>query len=161
MQVFYFVSREILLILQSNLNHHLKWSSTRAHWIHIEIEYITNISSEMNLKIGEYWEIKILLKIRKFTKNCSIKTTFHRKELIIQHKLWFQYFGIVKKNLSALVTQNIKKVFILFLRFILTDFRTRYLGSSILKRLYSISFCILCNNFFTLQLHVSFCVGKT
>ena len=24
----------------------------------VEIEYVTNISSEMNLKLGEYWEIR-------------------------------------------------------------------------------------------------------
>ena len=45
--------------------------------IYIQIEYITNISSEMNLKFGEYWKInkiKTLSKIRKFRKNCSVKT---------------------------------------------------------------------------------------
>ena len=26
--------------------------------MHIQIEYITNISSEMNLKFGEYWKIR-------------------------------------------------------------------------------------------------------
>ena len=47
--------------------------------MHIQIEYVTNISSEMNLKFGEYWEIsekdllKFLSKIRKFSKNCSVK----------------------------------------------------------------------------------------
>ena len=43
--------------------------------MHIQIEYITNISSEVNLRFGEYWKIseKDLL-IRKFSKNCSVKT---------------------------------------------------------------------------------------
>ena len=33
--------------------------------MHIQIEYITSITSEMNLKFGEYWEIseKDLLKL--------------------------------------------------------------------------------------------------
>ena len=42
------------------------------------MEYITNISNEMNLKFGEYWEIrkrfvKTLSKIGKLSKNCSMK----------------------------------------------------------------------------------------
>ena len=42
---------------------------------HIQIECITNISSEMNLKFGEYWEIseKDLSKMRKFSNSCSVK----------------------------------------------------------------------------------------
>ena len=41
----------------------------------MQIEYITNILSEMNLKFGEYWEIseKDLLKLYKKLKN-SVKT---------------------------------------------------------------------------------------
>ena len=35
------------------------------NWMHIQIEYITSITSEMNLKFGEYWETseKDLLKL--------------------------------------------------------------------------------------------------
>ena len=46
----------------------------------------------------------------------------------------------MKKKLSALVTRNIKMVFILFLRIIHTDFRSSYLEPSILKMLHWISF---------------------
>ena len=43
------------------------------------MEHITNISSEMNLKFGEYWKnrkkrfVKTLSKIRKLSKICSVK----------------------------------------------------------------------------------------
>ena len=45
------------------------------HRIYIEIEYKTNISSEINLKFGEYWEIskKDLLKLCQKLEN-SVKT---------------------------------------------------------------------------------------
>ena len=52
--------------------------------------------------------------------------------------LW-NYKKILK---SALVMQNIKKLFILFLRIIHIDFGSSDLEPSALKRLRSISFCI-------------------
>ena len=52
-------------------NPHQEWSPTWMHWIHIQTEYITKISSEMNLKFGKYWEIseKDLLKLCKKLEN--------------------------------------------------------------------------------------------
>ena len=140
------------------------------HWVHIQISYITNISSEMNLKIGEYREIskkdKIFSKIRKFSKNCSMKTElFFSKELIIQnasakYKLWIKYSGILKKFLNALVTQNIKKVFIFFLRIIHRYFRVAPWSLKIWKGYIQSVFEYLRTDF-TLHVQVSFCVRKT
>ena len=58
----------------------------------VQIEYIKNISSKMNLKFGENWEIsgKDLLKFCQKLEN-SVKTTvwkyytFHSKGLLIQN----------------------------------------------------------------------------
>ena len=61
--------------------------------------------------------------------------------------------------------QNIKRVFILFLRIIHRDFRSSYLEPSTLKRLHWIRCLVknymLSNNFFILHLQVCVCVGKT
>ena len=124
------------------------------HGIYIQTEYMTNNSSEKTLKFGEYWEIseKHLLKFWQKLEN-SVKTVvwnrivFYSKELIIQnasakYKLWFQNSGVVKKILSVLVTQDFKKVFILFLRIIPADFHSSYVEPSTLKMLHSIGFCI-------------------
>ena len=81
--------------------------------------------------------------------NCINNKQFkwNSKGLITQnsfakYKLWFKYFGIVKeKSLSAVVMQNIEKVFILFLRTMHTDFRSSHLEPSFLKKLQWIS-CI-------------------
>ena len=89
-------------------------------------------------------------KFRKFSKNCGVKIEVffiaNDKGPIIQnasvkYKLWFKYSGIVKKKfLIALVTQNIKRFFILFLRIIHTDFRSSYLEPPTLKKLHWITF---------------------
>ena len=54
--------------------------------------------------------------------------------------LWYEYSGIVKKTFSAVVMQNIGKVFIFFLRIMHIDFRSSHLEPSTLKRLHWISF---------------------
>ena len=69
-----------------------------------------------------------------------------------------------KKSLSTVVMQNIKRVFILFLQIIHTDFRSSYLHPSTLKRLNCIIFlvknCLSWNSLFKLHLQVCFYVGK-
>ena len=55
-------------------------------------------------------------------------------------KLWFEYSGILKESFSAVVMQNIEKVFNLFSRIIHVDFRSSHSEPSTSKRLLWISF---------------------
>ena len=122
------------------------------------------------------WKLGNIGKLTKKIKFCrklenSVKTVvwkpnfFFSKELIIQnasakYKLWIKYSGILKKFLNALVTQNIKKVFIFFLRIIHRYFRVAPWSLKIWKGYIQSVFEYLRTDF-TLHVQVSFCVRKT
>ena len=107
---------------------HFKWDELEIWWI------FGNLRKRF---------AKILSKIRKLSKNCSVKIglLFIAKDLQYKiHLLSLSYDSntreLYKKSLRAVVTKNIERFFILFLRIIHTDFRSSHLEPSTLKRLH-------------------------